>query len=700
MKFFTKLKKNILRHRVSLIIIFGVFIVLYTIFGFLNKELLTTYNHNQSFIVTDRNNNIIFIAKNTKGYYAEYSESIPSNFKNLLIEKEDKYFYWHLGFNPWSIFQATGNRLGLSQRKASSTISQQLAKILLEEENQRNISNKIKESFYTVALEIFNSKASILEMYANSIYLGNQFQGIESASKGYFNSSPKNLTNEQIIQLLATINSPTEYNPTGDSNIEKAKIISNSLGLNANNYIIPKNCRTNVQNYISNNQPILELVPYLSGNINRNIQLTIDNSLMKNVRKIVSSNIDILKNKKAKNAAVVILSVPDNQILSLTGSPDPSSFSDGYQIDMTTRPRQIGSTIKPFIYTLGFEAGMRPYTLIDDREYKYIGPGGYPIYPKNYDFKYHGEMTAHYALSNSINVAAVKTLDFVGVENFNKFLTEGLEYQPVQSIDQYQLGIALGDLEMNLLNLTHYFSIFPNEGKLNGLKLFNDGTINNNYFAYQNKIVAPKNYIELINKILSDRKTGIDQFGAESSLNLQSDNYALKTGTSHDYTDSWIVGYTPDFLVGVWVGNADNSPTDAVSGQVGAGRIWNEVMQSMLNSKYNTNTQFDFSDVKEYQGKNGVEFGLANDDFEKSENIIESKDKTLITNPHDNDVFLFTPDTEIALEAKENTDWTINGQSYGSGQKIFFKPKEKGSYKITASSKSQTETVTVQFITK
>ena len=698
MKFLASIKNIILRHKILLLSLFCIFVIAYVVLGILNTELLATYHSNQSFSVTDRNNNTFFVAKNPKGYYAQYSESVPQNFKNLLINKEDKYFYWHFGFNFWSILQAVGNKMGLSQRKASSTISQQLAKILLEEENQRNLPNKIKESFYTLALEAFNSKEEILKMYANSLYLGNQFQGIESASQGYFNVSPQNLTSEQIVQLLATINSPTDYNPAGNLNLEKAKTLSSLLDAKTSVFIESKECQTNMQNYVLNNQPVLELSPYIPDNITKNLQLTIDSGLTKKVRSLVSSDIDILKNKKAKNAAVVILSIPDNQIITLIGSPDPSSFSDGYKIDMSAKPRQIGSTIKPFIYLLGFEAGMRPYTLIDDREYKYMAAGGYPIYPKNYDFKYHGEMTAHYALSNSINVAAVKTLDFVGVDNFNRFLTNDLQYTPVQPIDQYQLGIALGGLEMNLLDLAHYFSIFPNEGKLNGLKIFTDGVVNKNYFPYQDKNIAPKNYVELINKILSDRKTGIDQFGAESSLNLQADNYALKTGTSHDYTDSWIVGYTPDFLVGVWVGNADNTPTDAVSGQVGAGRIWNEVMQIMLNSDYNKKTQFDFSDVKEYQGKNGVEFGLANDNFEKSENIIENQDTSFILSPYDGDVFLFTPDTQIALKAKDSADWTINGQNYGTGQEIFFAPKEKGSYKITASSKSQSETVTVRFV--
>ncbi|MGD0576515.1 MAG: transglycosylase domain-containing protein [Candidatus Staskawiczbacteria bacterium] len=686
--------------------VLGALIIAYIILGGLNKELLATYRANRSFFVTDRNNSAILISKNPKGNYAEYSETIPQNFKNLLIKKEDKYFYWHFGFNFWSIAGAVGNKLGLSRRKASSTISQQLAKILLEEENQRNLSNKIKESFYTLALELFNSKEEILKMYANSIYFGNQFQGIESASKGYFNVSAQNLTTEQIVQLLATINSPTDYNPAGKLNIEKSKILSASLGVETNNFMEAKDCQTNIQNYLSNNKPVLELTPYISGNINKNLQLTIDNGLEQQVRSIVSSNIDILKDKKAKNAAVVILSIPNNEILSIVGSPNPDSFSDGDEINMSVEPRQIGSTIKPFIYLKGFEAGMRPYTLIDDREYKYSGPGGYPIYPKNYDFKYHGIMTANYALDNSINVAAVKTLDFVGVENFNNFLTQDLEYKPVQPIEQYQLGIALGDLEMNLLDLSHYFSIFPEQGQLNGLKIFADGTINNKYFSYQNKSIAPKDYIELINKILSDRKTGVDQFGAESSLNLPAGNYALKTGTSHDYTDSWIVGYTPDFLVGVWVGNADDTPTDAVSGQVGAGRIWNQVMQLMLNSGYNQNTQFDFSDVKEYHAPNdtlnGVEFGLADDDFEKCQDILEKQDTDFILNPHDGDTFLFTLDTQVSLEAKTAADWTITGPAFAEAtagkQKIFFTPKKEGSYKITASSKTQTQTVTINFV--
>jgi membrane carboxypeptidase/penicillin-binding protein PbpC len=250
---------------------------------------------------------------------------------------------------------------------------------------------------------------------------------------------------------------------------------------------------------------------------------------------------------------------------------------------------------------------------------------------------------------------------------------------------------------MTPFELAYYFTIFPNEGALKSLKLFSNAFLNNQYFPYCDKQVAEKNYVELINKILSDRKTGIDQFSAMSSLNLPYPNYALKTGTSHDYTDSWIMGYTPDFLVGVWVGNADNSATDGVSGQIGAGRIWNEIMQLLMNSEYSRNTPFDFSNIKEFQGKNGIEFGLQNDNFEKAENIIKSQDENLILSPHNNDVFLYEETSRIILKAKEVVAWTINNEDFGSAEELIFQPKKEGRYVITASASGNKETISINF---
>jgi len=665
----------------------------------LNGELTANYQKNESSIFLDRNGKTILIKPNPKGYWSQYLAQTPEGFKKLLIEKEDRFFYWHKGFNPISILESLGNKLGISQRKGSSTISQQLAKILLGQENERSLSNKFKEVFYTIGLEFSQSKENILLMYLNSAYFGNQLQGLRSASLAYFGVSPDLLTKEQSLQLLTSLGNPTYDNPLSDSNIEKTKSLAENLKIDiGGQFTSPGEAKKNLNLYSSANQLAMELGPYLK-NISGpgKVGLTIDSDLTDKVREMIQKNIDILKNQKAKNAAVIILSLPDNSILSMVGSPDPNSFKEGYQINMLQEPRQIGSTVKPFIYLKAFQKGMRPYTLIDDREYKYPAGQGFDIYPKNYDYKYHGEVSAHYALSNSLNVPAVKTLEYAGIDEFDGFLTDGLGLKPVQSLDNYQLGIALGALEMSLMDLGHFFTIFPNQGILKNLTVFEDTNLNSQFFPGQKKTVSSKEYIELINKILNDRKTGVDQFGAESDLNLPYPNYALKTGTSHDYTDSWVVGYTPDFLVGVWMGNADNSATEGLSGQLGAGRIWNDVMQLLMNSQYNKKTDFDFSDLVSFSTADGIDFGLKGDDFERSRDMIKNEDQALILNPHNEDVFLFDEKTEISLKSKESASWRINGDLFGQGDNLLFHPSQEGRYEIAASANGKTETVFVTF---
>jgi membrane carboxypeptidase/penicillin-binding protein PbpC len=668
--------------------------------GHLDAGLKENYLKNSSQKLLDRNDELLFSMPNNFGYYNDYLETASAPFKNILISKEDRFFYYHKGFNLVSIFEAMGNKLGLTARQGSSTLSQQLVKLLLKQENQRNVGNKIMEAFYTIALELSNSKEDIMIMYLNTAYFGNRIQGVEAASHAYFNASTDMLTTEQSLQLMATLNNPTNMNPASPDNISKAKLLAKNLKLTISDSYFTDAilAQNNLTKYLLSNKPLLELSGYAKNLPNGSAEkTTLDKNLNEQVREIVARNMDILKTQKAKNASVVVLSLPNNEIVSLLGSPDPSSWNEGYQINMLENARQIGSTVKPFIYLNAFEKGMRPYTLIDDREYKYPISGGFSLYPKNYDYQYHGEMTAHYALNNSINVPAVKALEFVGLKNFENFLVNGLELKPVQPIESYQYGIALGALEMTPLELAHYFTIFPNEGGLKNLKLFSNEFLNNQYFPYREKRVAEKNYVELINKILSDRKTGIDQFSAMSSLNLPYPNYALKTGTSHDYTDSWIMGYTPDFLVGVWVGNADNSATDGVSGQIGAGRIWNEIMQLLMNSEYSQNNQFDFTDIAEFQGTNGIEYGLKDDDFEKAENLIKSQDTGLILSPHDNDVFLYEDTSRIVLKAKESADWIVNGENLGNAKELVFKPKKEGRYVITASASGKKETILINF---
>jgi len=679
---------------VILFAITGVFLL--TSF-YLQNQLLETYNKGGSTKVYDRNGREIFILQNQKGNYSRYIDEIPSQFKDLLLKKEDRYFYYHFGFNPWSLFEATLGRLGLSKREASSTITQQLVKILLEKESERNIKNKIIESFYALALEVFQSKEKILKMYANSIYFGNQAQGISEASRLYFDADPALLTDAQILQLLATISSPTQNNPAENNNKDISLVLADRLELNAQNIDItnPDKVKENIRNNPRLSDSSFELQTYIDKtNYRPEYHLTVDEEITKNIRDIVKRNVDELKIKNANNAAVVVIKLPENEMLSLIGSPNPLSTEEGYKINMLSEPRSIGSTIKPFIYLNAFEKGLRPYTLVNDREYKYITAIGFPLYPKNFDYKYRGEVTLHYALSNSLNVPAVKVLEYVGLEDFYKFLEQDLNFKPIQDLHNYQLGIALGALEMNLLDLSHYFTIFPNKGILKELKIDKKNN------PASDKKIADEKYIQLINKILNDRRTGIEQFGLKSELNLFQENYALKTGTSRDYKDSWVIGYTPDFLVGVWVGNADSSPTEEVSGQIGAGAIWSETMNLLLNSEYNKKTAFKFNLLKDFDSEENIEYGLEGDDYETIKTALIKNDSSIILNPHDGDSFILENNTQIIFQAKEKVKWYLNSELFGEDEKIIFSPLKAGQYKITAqTSKGQKEMIYI-FLTE
>jgi len=645
---------------------------------YLQNQLIENYNNQSSVVIQDRKGEIILIEPNGKEYWAQYSNEVPQRFKELLIKKEDKLFSYHLGFNPWSTFKAITGYLGLGPKRASSTITQQLVKILLGNESERTPRNKIIEALYTLSLEIHQSKNEILKMYTNSVYLGNRAQGLTEASHLYFDLSPELLTDGQILQLLSSISSPTLNNPAKSQNEEMALSLAERLNLIKEDITTLNSLevRENMKNYSHFGNSSFELKT-LSNNLEESCQTTLDEELTKKIREIVKRNIEELEVRNAGNGAVIVIKLPENEILTLVGSPDPKSTKEGYQINMLLEPRPIGSTIKPFIYLKAFEKELRPYTLVDDREYKYITAIGFPLYPKNFDYKYRGEISLHYALSNSLNVPAVKVLEYVGLDDFYSFLEDDLEFQPIQSLDNYQLGISLGSLEMSLMDLGKYFTIFPNKGILKNLKLYKEKTLSE-------KEISGEEYIQLINKILNDRRVGIEQFGLKSELNLFQENYALKTGTSRDFRDSWVIGYTPDFLVGVWVGNSDNSPMDEVSGQVGAGRIWSETMELLLNSEYNLKTPFNFDKLAEYYEKDTIEYGLPGDNYEEHLNILKKEDSVLILNPHQGDNFLLEKNTRIILKAKESVNWLVNNKFLGQGEEIFFIPKDTGSYQIKA----------------
>lgn len=661
----------------------------------LEQSLLRKYDELESVLIKDRHGEIIATLPNSKGEYSNYGHELPDKFKLLLIKKEDKFFYAHPGLNPISIARATIKYISGRHPGGSSTITQQLIKNLLGNENERTLSNKITELVYTLSLEIFKTKNSILTMYANTVYMGNNIQGFNQASIDYFDKSLEGLSDSEFVSLLATLSNPSTQNPWKSANKKVATALADRLRITFDQHLEINDAP---DAYLHKSATSFEFNS-LKQTCEQSCTTTLDRDLTDKLREILERNIYQTWNSGARNGAIVVIKAPENELLAIVGSPNPAGESSGHAINMATKPRPIGSTAKPFIYLAAFEKGLRPYTLVEDREYKYPIATGYSLYPKNYDGLYHGTVTLHESLANSYNVPTVKTLEYVGLPDFYDFLQNKMAFSPLRDLNSYQYGIALGGLEMDPLTLAYYFSIFPAQGMLKPLTLFIDRTGENVTMLppmsrlIREAPVADSRYTELVTKVLSDRKTGVEQFGLASSLNLTQDNYAVKTGTSRDYHDSWTVGFTPDYIVAVWLGNAENEPLRQVTGQSGAGQIWNETMELLANSSYNHKTPLTFDSIKALLIDGSIDYGLLDDDMTDHRNLLI--ENSLILSPHQGDTMLLEETTAIPLRSAREVSWYVNDEYLSTGSKVDFSPRQAGTYRIRAMDRNRTETISL-----
>ena len=682
------------------------------IFGLLyaGKELiLKKYASLQSAVLLDRNGVSLSISPNTKGEYSRYADELPPRVADLIVLKEDRFFYFHPGVNPVSIIRPGAG---------ASTITMQLVKNVLGHETDRSVLNKIKEVFLALDIELFLSKKAILAMYANTVYLGNNIQGLAYGSEAYFGRPLEDLNEAEITSLLSALASPSSKNPWSKGNAAAREALAIKLGVAAGDD--PVRVAPREEYNLPYNLELSSILKPGMGPVsqhgmteeNATTYTTLDAKLTDQLRDMLKWHVDRGWNAGVHTGAIVVLKMPENEILAMVGSPEPGANRAGAKINMVLEPRPIGSTIKPFIYLKGFEAGLRPYSLVDDREYKFPTADGFPLYPKNYDGLYRGLVSLHYALSNSLNVPSVKVLERVGLENFYAFLEQGLDFRPLRDLDSYQYGIALGGLEMDTLTLARLFSIFPQEGVLKPLKLFNPAVIPKPRNLQQGqavveiprlrndsgdggtvaspmsadaptKQIADPKHIELVSRVLNDRNAGVEQFGLASSLNLSQRNYAVKTGTSYDFHDSWTIGYTPDFLVAVWLGNAENTALKQVSGAEGAGAVWHDAMEILMNSPYNKRTPISFGKTSNVQVEGSTDFGLPGDNVSDHRDLLIAN-RQLITSPHDGDIFQLESDTIIPLTASERASWYVDGQLFAQAESFDFQPTAAKTYTIEA----------------
>jgi penicillin-binding protein 1C len=581
-------------------------------------------------------------------------KDISPNLVAATIATEDKDFYTHPGFDPlaimraiWENFTTGGNGSG------ASTITQQLARALLltpEERVQRSYMRKLREIILAAEITRRYGKDEILELYLNEIYYGNLAYGIEGAAETYFGSAidgqpteqhpegtPKNgrladdLTLAQASFLAGLPQSPAVYDiyTNRDATLARHRdVLSLMYELSVTRDCIKVSNDTqpvcvDIQKALDASKSIEDFsfptpniqmrfphwVQFVRSQLEKQFDAqtiyrsgftvitTLDAGLQDSAQQIVTDQVAALVDKNARDGALVAIKPSTGEILAMVGSADFYNESIQGQVNMaTSQTRQPGSSIKPLTYAAAFEKGWTPSTLIWDIPSDFPPSGDPndtrdPYQPVNYDGRFHGPVTVRTALSNSYNVPAVKTLQFVGIyDDPNTPAKEGLigmaQKMGITSFtrNDYGLALTLGGGDVSLLEMTGAFAVFANQGlripPVAILKITdNAGNLIYEYTPPAGEQVLRPEHAYLITSILSDYEARRPMFGANPVINLGFNNrVAAKTGTTNDFRDNWTIGYSPDLAVGVWVGNADYTPMQNTTGLTGAAPIWANFM--------------------------------------------------------------------------------------------------------------------------
>ncbi len=511
-----------------------------------------------------------------------YAELPPIAIR-ALIDIEDRTFLEHSGISVRGIFRALYQNI-TSGRIVSggSTITQQLVRVRLSSDaSHRTYLSKILEAYFAIKLDLKLSKQEILEAYLNSAYFGHQAYGLQAASKTYFGKSAQELSLAETSLLIGLLQSPSGYDPfqTLARARERQKAVLTAMVTQGDITEEQQQESAAAQILLAPDRVEIEAPHFVFWVLSRNdlpsdateIRTTLDLGLQNEVERAIANHLETLTDKNVTSAAVVILDARTGDVLAMAGSSDYFDRAHDGAVNVALAPRQPGSAIKPFTYALALAKGDTAATTVADVETQFLTQEGNPYIPRNYDYGYHGLVRYREALANSFNIAAVKVAERVGVANLLQFLRSNGITTLQETPEHYGLALTLGDAEVTLLELTRAYGTFARAGKtLRERSLLSDPA------QSSHQVLDPK-VSWLISDILSDNTARLAEFGSEGPLQFDFP-VAAKTGTTRNSRDNWTIGYTPSRVVGVWVGNADNSPMKGTSGVTGAGPIFHDVV--------------------------------------------------------------------------------------------------------------------------
>lgn len=537
------------------------------------------------------------------------------------IATEDATFYENQGVNIRGILRAAWSNLTHGDLgQGGSSITQQLVKnVLIPEEERPKVSytRKLKEVILSLELTRRLSKDQILQYYLNEINYGNLSYGIESAAQSYFGKSARELNLPEAAMLAGLPQAPAAYSPLinpdragqrqhlvldlmvrqgfiTQAEADAAKTVKLEYQSRAMTFDIK------APHFVAYMQELLEekygtRLLYRGG---LQVTTTLDLDLQELGEQIVKEHVAVTSQTiNAYNAALVAIDPRSGEILTMVGSADYFDTSIDGQVNIATAERQPGSSFKPFTYVTAFMKGYTPATMLVDYPKTFRDYGSpNPVYtPDNFNFKHAGPVSVREALANSMNIPAVRTIEFTGVED----VIETAHKMGITTLNRkgwYGLSLTLGGGEVKLLDMTYAYGVFANQGKMAGTPVLSekqqpglrtldpvaileirgpDGNVFEKFDGPQEKQIITPQLAYLITNILTDNVARAPVFG-NTLVMPDGRPAAIKTGTTEDLKDFWQMGYTPELAVGVWMGNSKGEKLTGGFSSTTAGPIWKD----------------------------------------------------------------------------------------------------------------------------
>ncbi|WP_353570825.1 transglycosylase domain-containing protein [Candidatus Albibeggiatoa sp. nov. BB20] len=535
--------------------------------------------------VLDRNATPLNITYQNRWNVHDYVplHEIPEILQQVFILSEDKRFYQHNGMDWVARSHAMWQNIkSLEVVRGASTITEQVVRIIYP--RPRTFWSRWREGFEANLYEQKFSKAEILEFYLNQVPYAGQKRGVVQAARYYFNRDLQTLNLKEMMALSVLVRSPSRLDlKKGTDEIERpikdlaVRLWAMNL-ITAEDYQAVLNQPLHIQDF---SLPIkaTHFVNYVQqNNLNSQsekpryakVRTTLDASLQKKIAAILQQRLADLKAREVGNGAVLVVNHQTQEILAWVNANNDVQFS---HYDAITLPRQPGSTLKPLLYALALEKGWTAATLIDDSPLATpVGTGLHTYH--NYSRHHYGLLRLRDALGNSLNIPAIRAVQFIGADHFLKSLRRLGMYSLDATAVFYGEGLALGNGGVSLLELVQAYTVLANQGQFRPLKsqLFSGNQIGEQLLS--------SDATSIIANILADADARRLEFGRSTLLRLPVET-AVKTGTSTDYHDAWTLGFNHRYTVGVWLGNLSQQPMNQVSGASGAALVLRAVFAEL-----------------------------------------------------------------------------------------------------------------------